>query len=144
VRARAALVSIVVWSCALAAQSPQPIPAPEPYFGFALGADGRLAGADEIGKYFQAVANSSARVKLVDVGTTTEGHPTMAAIVSAPENIRNLEQIRAVNQQLGDPRTVAEEEGPKARRLPQGHRRHWREHSRHRDRRHADGDTAPL
>ena len=65
-RARAVLLSVALWSCAngiFVAQSPQP-PSPETFFGFSLGSDGRLAGADEIEKYFQAVAASSDRVKL--------------------------------------------------------------------------------
>jgi hypothetical protein len=116
VAARAVFFSIVLWSSALAAQSP---PAPETFFGFALGADGRIAGADDIEKYFQAIASSSDRVKLADLGPTTEGHRTIAAIVSAPENIRALEQIRAINQQLADPRTVADDE---AGRLATSHK----------------------
>jgi len=119
VRARATLVCLVLWSCALSAQSPQLPAAPESFFGFALGADGRLAGADEIEKYFVAVAASSDRVTLADVGTTTEGHRTIAAIVSSPENIRNLQQIRSVNQQLADPRTLTDDE---ARRLTAAHK----------------------
>jgi hypothetical protein len=38
------------------------------------------------------VASQSDRVKVVDLGVTTEGHRTIAAIVSAPENIRNLDR----------------------------------------------------
>jgi hypothetical protein len=37
-------------------------------------------------------------VKVGDLGATTEGLRTIAAIVSAPENIRNLDRIRAANQ----------------------------------------------
>ncbi len=118
-RARAAVGGFVLWSCALAAQSPQPPPPPETYFGFALGADGKLAGADEIEKYFQAVATTSDRVKLVDLGTTTDGHRTIAAIVSASVNIRDLEQIRSTNQRLADPRTLTDDE---AQRLVGSHK----------------------
>ena len=75
-----------------------------------MGADGRLATADDIEQYFEAVASQSDRVKIVDIGTTTEGHRTIAAIVSAPENIRNLERIRAANQRLADPRTLPADE----------------------------------
>jgi hypothetical protein len=119
VRARAILVSFVLCSRALAAQSPAPLPAPDTFFGFALGSDGRLAGADEIEKYFQAIAATSDRVKLVDVGTTTEGHRTIAAIVSSPDNIAHLEQIRTDNQKLADPRTTTDDE---ARRLAASHK----------------------
>ena len=37
-----------------------------------------------------------------------------AAVVSAPENIRNLDQIRAANLRLSDPRSLEPDE---ARRL---------------------------
>src|SRR5262249_40662365 len=80
------------------------IPTPEGHFGFGMGADGRLASADAIERYFELVASRSDRVRIIDIGPTTEGHRTIAAIVSAPENIRNLDGIRATNQQLADPR----------------------------------------
>jgi len=118
VRARAILVAFVLATCALAAQSPT-VPTPDSFFGFALGTDGRLAGADDLEKYFQAIEASSNRVKLVEIGTTTDGHRTIAAIVSAPDNIRNLETIRTANQQLADPRAISDED---ARRLAASHK----------------------
>ena len=75
-----------------------------------MGADGYLASADAIEKYFEAVAAGSDRVKIVDLGPTTENHRTIAAIVSAPENIRNLDQIKRDNQRLADPRTLGPDE----------------------------------
>ena len=113
-RARAVILAIALLSRLVAAQQPASLPTPESQFGFRLGSDGKLATADDIEKYFQAIAAASDRVKIVDIGTTTDGHRTIAAIVSAPDNIRNLEQIRAANQQLADPRTLADDE---ARRL---------------------------
>ena len=84
-----------------------------------MGADGRLATAEEIEKYFELVASKSDRVKIADLGPTTEGHRTIAAIVSAADNIKNLDRIRADNQRLADPRTLAPDD---ARRLAATHK----------------------
>lgn len=95
------------------------VPTPEAHFGFQMGADRQLAGADAIDRYVALAAAATDRVKAIDIGATTEGHRTIAAIVSAPENIRNLDAIRAANQRLADPRTLAPEE---ARRLAASHK----------------------
>src|SRR5437764_7285853 len=79
-----------------------------------MGTDRQLAPAEAIEKYFELAAAQSDRVRVVDLGATTEGHRTIAAIVSAPENIRNLEAIRAANLRLADPRTLSPDD---ARRL---------------------------
>jgi hypothetical protein len=79
---------------------------PEAHFGFQMGADRQLGSAAAIERYFELVAAASDRVEVVDIGPTTEGNRTIAAIVSAPENIQNLAKIRAVNQRLADPRTL--------------------------------------
>src|SRR3954453_11487394 len=63
------------------------VPTPESHFGFRLGSDRRLATAEAIGRYFAVVAARSDRVKLIDVGPTTDGRATIAAIISAPRNI---------------------------------------------------------
>ena len=57
---------------------------PEPDYG-------RLADWPSIERYFKAVDAASDRVQLVDAGPTTEGRRIIAAIVSAPANIRELE-----------------------------------------------------
>jgi hypothetical protein len=90
------------------------ITTPAAHFGFRMGDDGQLAGADAIEHYFERVASESDRVKIVDLGPTTEGHRTIAAIITAPENLRRLEEIRRTNERLADPRTLAPDE---ARRL---------------------------
>src|SRR5580658_5883964 len=95
------------------------VPTPESHFGFRMGSDGQIADADAIETYFEAVAAQSTRVKLIDLGPTTERHRTIAAIVSAPENIQNLDRIRADNQRLADPRTIPPAE---ARQLAATHK----------------------
>ncbi len=86
------------------------IPSPEANFGFRMGADRQLAPLDAVEKYFALIGSQSDRVKITDLGATTEGHRTVAAIISAPENIRNLETIRQTNQRLADPRTLPPDE----------------------------------
>jgi hypothetical protein len=95
------------------------LPTPEAHFGFPMGADRRLAAAGDIERYFETAAARSDRVELVDIGATTDGHRTIAAIISAPQNIRNLEQIRAANEQLADARGLQPDQ---ARRLAAGHK----------------------
>ena len=75
-----------------------------------MGADRQLASAEAIDRYFEQVATASDRVELVDLGRTTDGNRTVAAIISAPENIRNLARIRTTNQRLADPRTLQPDE----------------------------------
>lgn len=95
------------------------VPAPEAHFGFRMGADARLATADQIEQYFEAVAARSDRVKVLDIGRTIDGHRTIAAIISAPDNIRDLDRIRDANERLADPRSLPAGE---ARRLAATHK----------------------
>jgi hypothetical protein len=98
----------------LASAATAQVPTPDAHFGFRLGTDRRLASAEAIEQYFTTVASHTDRVKLLDLGRTTEGHPLIAAAISAPENIKALDAIRAANLRLSDPRTLEPDE---ARRL---------------------------
>jgi hypothetical protein len=51
----------------------------------------------DIVSYVQHVADNSKRVKLVEYGRTNEGRPLLLCIISAPDNINNLEDIRLTN-----------------------------------------------
>ena len=73
-----ALVQVLA-GARLAAQ----VPTPESHFGFRLGSDRQLAAAADIEAYFRLVAARSTRVAVIDIGRTTDGHATIAAIVSA-------------------------------------------------------------
>jgi hypothetical protein len=118
-RARLLVASLALAQALAPTTAAAQVPAPDAHFGFRMGADRQLAGAEDIEKYFELVAARTNRVKVVDIGRKTEGRRTIAAIVSAPENIQNLNEIRAVNQRLADPRTVPPEE---ARRLAASHK----------------------
>ena len=92
----------------LGAQAPAPIPTPEAAFGFPMGADRELADWPGLQRYFETVAAASDRVEIVDAGPSTDGRRLIAAVVSSPENIARLEQIRANALRLADPRTLDE------------------------------------
>ena len=109
-RARLAPALLVLLSSsALGAQQPSAQPAiqtPEAFFGFPIGADRQLADWPSIERYVERVAAASPRVRVTDIGVTTDGRRLIAAIVSAPENIERLEEIRGNALRLADPRLL--------------------------------------
>ncbi|NQW04247.1 MAG: peptidase M14 family protein [Acidobacteria bacterium] len=84
---------------------------PEQFFGFQMGADRKLAGWDKLHEYYQLLASTSDRVKLVELGKSSEGRPFIALFISSPANLARLEEIRQINARLGDPRGTSEAEG---------------------------------
>src|SRR6185503_9388179 len=67
--------AIALAGAAAPAQQPATVPTPESVLGFAVGADFKLASYDESIAYFQKLAAASNRIRLVDVGRTSTGHP---------------------------------------------------------------------
>jgi hypothetical protein len=94
-----------------AGRAQSPVTSPEKFFGFQLGSDRKIARWDKIVEYYQLLEKESGgRLKAVNMGPTTMGHPFLLVIVSAAKNIANLERLRQVNAGISDPRGLAEEE----------------------------------
>ena len=94
---------------ALHAQATPPaLTSPEKFFGFQMGADRKLANWDKLHEYYQLLAKSSNRIKLVELGKSSEGRPFIALFISSPANLAKLEQYRQINARLADPRGLPE------------------------------------
>jgi glutamine amidotransferase-like uncharacterized protein len=87
-----------------------PLQTPEQFFGFQMGADRKLANWDRLHEYYQLLAKSSNKVKLVELGKSSEGRPFIALFISSPANLAKLDQYRQMNARLADPRGVPEAE----------------------------------
>ncbi|HEV2528658.1 MAG TPA: M14 family zinc carboxypeptidase [Thermomicrobiales bacterium] len=78
--------------------APPPITSPSAWLGVAVGADRFLPDWDVITGYFEQLAMESDRVSVEHLGTSTEGRPHIAVLISAPENL--TEPARARNREL--------------------------------------------
>lgn len=78
----------------------QEIPSPKSHFGFNIGDNYQLATYTQTEAYFKKLAETSKRVKLVDIGKTEEGRSQYMLIVSSPENLQKLERYKEISQQL--------------------------------------------
>lgn len=78
------------------------VPTPESVLGHRPGADRVLAGWDRMQEYFQALAEASDRVVEVPVGTTAEGRAWSMYLISAPENLRQVDQLRVAWRALAE------------------------------------------
>jgi hypothetical protein len=94
----------------LLAQTAPALPSPEKFFGHVMGADRKLANWDKLHEYYQTLARSSNRIKLVELGKSSEGRPYIALFISSPANLAKLEQYRQMNAKIADPRGVPEAE----------------------------------
>ena len=79
---------------------------PKSILGFHPTDDRTIADWTQITTYFSKLDQTSDRVKVQEIGKTTLGKPLIVAFISSPENIKNLEKYKQINQKLADPRTV--------------------------------------
>src|SRR5262245_30057467 len=93
-------------SAGSAAAQTKSIPAPQEVLGFTPGDDRKLASWSKVVEYFQKLAASSDRVKFEVIGKTTLGAPFVYATISAPENLKRLDEFKEIQRQLADPRTL--------------------------------------
>ena len=82
---------------------------PTEAFGFAPGADRKLADWKELTAYYQKLAGESDRIRYQELGKTTEGRPFLALTISSPENLQHLEEYKSITRQLSDPRATSPE-----------------------------------
>ncbi len=87
----------------------QEITTPEKFFGFQLGADKKMARWDKIVEYYGVLEKQSGgRMKVINMGPTSEGNPFLMVIVTAPANFSKLDRLREVNLRISDPRGLTE------------------------------------
>ncbi|HSC27934.1 MAG TPA: M14 family metallopeptidase [Vicinamibacterales bacterium] len=86
---------------------------PEQFFGFRMGEDRKLANWDRLLEYYRLLAKTSDRLRLVDLGRTSEDRPYIALFVSSPANLAKLDRYRQLNARLADPRGLSEADARK-------------------------------
>jgi len=105
-------VGIALWLATLAPTASAPaqttVPSPDRFFGHRMGADRTLANWDGLLEYYQTLAKTSDRLKLLDLGRTSEGRPYIALVISSPANLARLDEYQRMNRLLGDPRGAAQ------------------------------------
>jgi hypothetical protein len=88
------------------------IPMPAEVLGFTPGDDRKLASWNQVVTYFEQLDRASDRVMFETLGQTSMGNPFVMATISAPDNLARLDEYRAIQAYLADPRKL----GPPATR----------------------------
>ncbi len=78
----------------------QTIPTPESVLGHKPGDDFYLASYDDSRAYFRKLAETSNRIKIINVGKTTRGLDWEIAVISSPENLAQLDKYKDLNRKL--------------------------------------------
>ncbi|HYI93988.1 MAG TPA: M14 metallopeptidase family protein [Bryobacteraceae bacterium] len=76
------------------------VPTPREHFGYEPGEDYKLAGYEEVAGYFQKLAASSDRIRLVEYGKSSLGRASYVAYISSPENLKRLDEFKEMNRKL--------------------------------------------
>jgi len=110
-------VTLALQSSSIAGQAAaqtRSIPAPADVLGFTPGDDRKLASWAKVVEYFQKLAAASDRVTFEEIGKSTMGAPFVYATISAPENLKRLNEFKEIQRQLADPRILSSPSNPAA------------------------------
>lgn len=102
-------IAAIVFCSAALTGSPTQIPKPEEFFGHKPGADFNMLRWDKIHEYFQILGDLSERIEIHELGKTTLGNPFILAVISSPENLARLDDIRETARTLASGRIPEEE-----------------------------------
>ena len=92
--------AVALSASALLAQTAPKVTSPKGALGFNIGDDYQMANYTQLEAYWKTLASESDRMKLVTMGQTGEGRPQYMAIVSSPENLKNLDRYREIARRL--------------------------------------------
>ena len=113
------LENIIRWSlfitsliCVVLIQNPTQaqLMSPEEVLGFQVGADYKVAGWQTVSDYMRHAAENSDRILLEDLGQTTESNDFLMLLISAPENLENLERYQEIQRQIALPNPATTED----------------------------------
>src|SRR5919202_5796137 len=76
------------------------ITSPKEFFGHNIGDDYWLATYDQFVDYWHKIDAESDRMQVFEIGKSAEGRPQLAAIVTAPENFKNLARYKEIARKL--------------------------------------------
>jgi len=82
------------------AQEKGHITTPKEFFGHNIGDDYFLPNYDQFMAYWHKVDDESNRMQVFEMGKTSEGRPQLAAIITAPENFKNLARYKEISMRL--------------------------------------------
>ncbi|MGH6979483.1 MAG: M14 family zinc carboxypeptidase, partial [Brevundimonas sp.] len=108
--------SVLAYEAALAeqpaavAETASRITSPQEAFGHEVGADYRLVNYTQWEAYLKTLASQSERMKLVEIGKSSEGRTQYIAIVSTPENLAHLDRYQEIARRLAKAEGVTEEQ----------------------------------
>ena len=84
---------------------------PKPVFGqYTVGDDYFLANYQQLLKYLEDVGKVSDRIRVQQVGITTEGRPFNLIIISSPDNLKHLEEYRQISVKLAKAEGLTDDE----------------------------------
>jgi hypothetical protein len=93
-----ALVAFALLATAATAQTH--LTTPKEHFGYNIGDDYFLATYDQFIAYWQKLDAESDRMVVREIGKTAEGRPHLMAIITSPENQRNLDRYQETSRRL--------------------------------------------
>lgn len=106
----AALAIVAALSGGSAAAEPDRITSPQDAFGHDVGDDYQLINYRQFETYLHTLAGETDRMKLMEIGKTSEGRTQYVAAVSSPANIARLDHYRDIARRLAKAEGVDEAE----------------------------------
>jgi len=100
ISALALALAILLAPAPLAAQGAPKVTKPREALGFDIGQDYCLANYSQLASWWKKLDQESDRMKLVEIGKSEEGRPQYMAVITAPENHKNLGRYKEIAKKL--------------------------------------------
>jgi hypothetical protein len=83
---------------------------PATFAGHRIGEDFKLVKWPKIVEYFELLARESTRIRIADLGKTTQGNRLIAAVISSPENLAATDKFKDIASRLASGRGLTDEQ----------------------------------
>src|SRR2546421_11769697 len=99
----------ILFSCLLTVHAQTRITTPKEQFGFNIGDDYVLANYSQYVDYLKKLDRESDRITVEETGTSSEGRPIYLAIITSPENHKNLARYKEISRRLSHAEGLTED-----------------------------------